>query len=144
MKLCRISDDHHLGCTRYGESFPVSAEAIDSSFCLPIGKAKVCFSSVVKSVRHSFCFSSCSYYVLYSQIEREGEHVTITAFSKMVGYALQVRVLVLFFAVSFYFYPTLNINNYLVFFHNCARLILVAAWLEFSLSAVNCKFLEYL
>ncbi|KAG9445495.1 hypothetical protein H6P81_016835 [Aristolochia fimbriata] len=46
----------------YGESFPVSAEALDSSFCLPIGKAK---------------------------IEREGKHVTITAFSKMVGYALK-------------------------------------------------------
>jgi len=28
---------------RYGESFPVSAEVLDSSFCLPIGKAKVCF-----------------------------------------------------------------------------------------------------
>ncbi|KAJ0973557.1 hypothetical protein J5N97_021516 [Dioscorea zingiberensis] len=42
--------------------FPVSAEALDSSFCLPIGKAK---------------------------IEREGKDVTITAFSKMVGYALQ-------------------------------------------------------
>ncbi|EXB40354.1 hypothetical protein L484_017496 [Morus notabilis] len=47
----------------YGESFPVSAEALDSSFCLPIGKAK---------------------------IEREGKDVTITAFSKMVGYALKV------------------------------------------------------
>ncbi|KAJ1383240.1 Transketolase-like, pyrimidine-binding domain [Sesbania bispinosa] len=46
----------------YGESFPVSAEALDSSFCLPIGKAK---------------------------IEREGKDVTITAFSKMVGYALK-------------------------------------------------------
>ncbi|WOL16162.1 pyruvate dehydrogenase E1 component subunit beta-2, mitochondrial [Canna indica] len=46
----------------YGESFPVSAEVFDSSFCLPIGKAK---------------------------IEREGKHVTITAYSKMVGYALQ-------------------------------------------------------
>ncbi|KAL2329430.1 hypothetical protein Fmac_017011 [Flemingia macrophylla] len=46
----------------YGESFPVSAEALDSSFCLPIGKAK---------------------------IEREGKDVTITAYSKMVGYALQ-------------------------------------------------------
>ncbi|KAF6137964.1 hypothetical protein GIB67_041837 [Kingdonia uniflora] len=46
----------------YGESFPVSAEILDSSFCLPIGKAK---------------------------IEREGKDVTITAFSKMVGYALQ-------------------------------------------------------
>ncbi|XP_035832253.1 pyruvate dehydrogenase E1 component subunit beta-1, mitochondrial isoform X2 [Helianthus annuus] len=46
----------------YGESFPVSAEALDSSFCLPIGKAK---------------------------IEREGKDITITAFSKMVGYALK-------------------------------------------------------
>ncbi|XP_052205368.1 pyruvate dehydrogenase E1 component subunit beta-1, mitochondrial-like [Diospyros lotus] len=46
----------------YGESFPVSAEALDSSFSLPIGKAK---------------------------IEREGKNVTITAFSKMVGYALK-------------------------------------------------------
>ncbi|KAL6601243.1 hypothetical protein ACP70R_044463 [Stipagrostis hirtigluma subsp. patula] len=46
----------------YGESFPVSDEVLDSSFCLPIGKAK---------------------------IEREGKDVTITAFSKMVGFALQ-------------------------------------------------------
>ncbi|CAD6264868.1 unnamed protein product [Miscanthus lutarioriparius] len=46
----------------YGESFPVSDEVLDSSFCLPIGKAK---------------------------IERQGKDVTITAFSKMVGYALQ-------------------------------------------------------
>ncbi|XP_045796452.1 pyruvate dehydrogenase E1 component subunit beta, mitochondrial-like isoform X1 [Trifolium pratense] len=46
----------------YGESFPVSAEVLDSSFCLPIGKAK---------------------------IEREGKDVTITAFSKMVGFALK-------------------------------------------------------
>ncbi|KAH7570547.1 hypothetical protein ACOSP7_018781 [Xanthoceras sorbifolium] len=46
----------------YGESFPVSAEALDSSFCLPIGKAK---------------------------IEREGKDVTITAFSKMVGFSLK-------------------------------------------------------
>lgn len=46
----------------YGESFPVSAEVLDSSFCLPIGKAK---------------------------IEREGKDVTITAFSKMVGFSLQ-------------------------------------------------------
>ncbi|KAF8378047.1 hypothetical protein HHK36_029381 [Tetracentron sinense] len=46
----------------YGESFPLSADALDSSFCLPIGKAK---------------------------IEREGNDVTITAFSKMVGYALK-------------------------------------------------------
>uniref|UniRef100_A0A1D1XYD4 Pyruvate dehydrogenase E1 component subunit beta n=1 Tax=Anthurium amnicola TaxID=1678845 RepID=A0A1D1XYD4_9ARAE len=47
----------------YGQSFPVSDEVLDSSFCLPIGKAK---------------------------IEREGKDVTITAFSKMVGFALQV------------------------------------------------------
>lgn len=46
----------------YGESFPVSEDVLDSSFCLPIGKAK---------------------------IEREGRDVTITAFSKMVGYALK-------------------------------------------------------
>ncbi|GKV36360.1 hypothetical protein SLEP1_g44501 [Rubroshorea leprosula] len=47
---------------RYIESFPFSAEALDSSFCLPIGKAK---------------------------IELEGKDVTSTAFSKMVGYALK-------------------------------------------------------
>ncbi|KAL7161901.1 hypothetical protein ACSBR2_042391 [Camellia fascicularis] len=47
----------------YGESFPVSAEILDSSFCLPIGKAK---------------------------IEREGKDVTITAFSRMVGFVLKV------------------------------------------------------
>ncbi|MBA0649030.1 hypothetical protein Goklo_016643 [Gossypium klotzschianum] len=46
----------------YGESFPVSDEVLDSSFCLPIGKAK---------------------------IEKKGKDVTITAFSKMVGYALK-------------------------------------------------------
>ncbi|XP_071693035.1 pyruvate dehydrogenase E1 component subunit beta-1, mitochondrial-like isoform X2 [Rutidosis leptorrhynchoides] len=46
----------------YGESFPVSAEVLDSSFCLPIGKAK---------------------------IERKGKDITITAYSKMVGYALK-------------------------------------------------------
>ncbi|KAF3786270.1 Pyruvate dehydrogenase E1 component subunit beta-1, partial [Nymphaea thermarum] len=46
----------------YGEAFPVSEEALDSNFCLPIGKAK---------------------------IERSGSDATITAFSKMVGYALQ-------------------------------------------------------
>ncbi|KAJ0052370.1 hypothetical protein Pint_01243 [Pistacia integerrima] len=46
----------------YGESFPVSPEVLDSSFCLPLGKA---------------------------QIEREGKDVTITAFSKMVGHALK-------------------------------------------------------
>ncbi|GAB4860373.1 hypothetical protein Ancab_035531 [Ancistrocladus abbreviatus] len=46
----------------YGESFPVSAEVLDPNFCIPIGKAK---------------------------IERQGKDVTITAYSKMVGYALQ-------------------------------------------------------
>lgn len=46
----------------YGESFPVSEEVLDSSFCLPIGKAK---------------------------IEREGKEVTIVAFSKMVGLSLK-------------------------------------------------------
>ncbi|KAH9611773.1 hypothetical protein KSS87_010755 [Heliosperma pusillum] len=46
----------------YGESFPVSEEVLDSNFTVPIGKAK---------------------------IERQGKDVTITAFSKMVGYALQ-------------------------------------------------------
>lgn len=46
----------------YGEAFPVSAEVLDSGFCIPIGKAK---------------------------IEREGKHVTITAFSKMVGFSLK-------------------------------------------------------
>ncbi|KAL4280895.1 hypothetical protein GQ457_03G006990 [Hibiscus cannabinus] len=46
----------------YGESFSVSDEVLDSSFCLPIGKAK---------------------------IERVGRDVTITAFSKMVGHALK-------------------------------------------------------
>eukprot|EP00249_Psilotum_nudum_P014095 c24665_g1_i1 orf=831-1970(-) len=46
----------------YGESFPMSAEALDPSFTLPIGKAK---------------------------IELVGSDVTITAFSKMVGLALK-------------------------------------------------------
>ncbi|CAK9225980.1 unnamed protein product [Sphagnum troendelagicum] len=46
----------------YGESFPVSPDVLDSSFTLPIGQAK---------------------------IEREGKDITITAFSKMVGYALK-------------------------------------------------------
>ncbi|XP_028063345.1 pyruvate dehydrogenase E1 component subunit beta-1, mitochondrial isoform X4 [Camellia sinensis] len=46
----------------YGESFRISAEVLDSSFCLPIGKAKV---------------------------EREGKDVTITTFSRMVGYAIE-------------------------------------------------------
>lgn len=32
---------------RYGESFHVSDEVLDSSFCLSIGKAKVCFPVVM-------------------------------------------------------------------------------------------------
>lgn len=46
----------------YGLSFPVSDEVLDSNFTVPIGKAKV---------------------------ERQGKDVTITAFSKMVGFALE-------------------------------------------------------
>ncbi|KAK4488736.1 hypothetical protein RD792_004517 [Penstemon davidsonii] len=46
----------------YGEAFPVSDEVVDSSFCIPIGKAK---------------------------IEKQGKHVTITSFSKMVGFSLK-------------------------------------------------------
>ncbi|THG23031.1 hypothetical protein TEA_027030 [Camellia sinensis var. sinensis] len=46
----------------YGESFLISAEVLDSSFCLLIGKAKV---------------------------KREGKDVTITTFSRMVGYAIK-------------------------------------------------------
>ncbi|CAL9775969.1 unnamed protein product [Musa acuminata subsp. burmannicoides] len=46
----------------YGESFPISAEVLDSSFCLPIGKAKV------YRTRRKIC----------------------NKFSKMVGHALQV------------------------------------------------------
>ncbi|XP_002979756.2 pyruvate dehydrogenase E1 component subunit beta-1, mitochondrial [Selaginella moellendorffii] len=46
----------------YGENFPVSSQVRDPNFTLPIGKAKV---------------------------EREGTDVTITAFSKMVGFALK-------------------------------------------------------
>lgn len=47
----------------YGVSFPVSAEAQDKDFVVPIGKAK---------------------------IMKEGTDVTIVAFSRMVGYALEV------------------------------------------------------
>ncbi|ONK56127.1 uncharacterized protein A4U43_C10F4400 [Asparagus officinalis] len=50
----------------YGQSFPVSEEVLDSSFCLPIGKAK---------------------------IERKGEDVTIVAYSKMVDFSLQAAEL---------------------------------------------------
>jgi pyruvate dehydrogenase E1 component beta subunit len=46
----------------YGQSFMVSDAVLDKDFVLPIGKAK---------------------------IMREGKHVTITAFSRMVGVALQ-------------------------------------------------------
>lgn len=70
----------------------MSAEVLDSSFSLPIGKAKVCALTV-----KPFCTSHLNpsnffflFYIFLSQIEREGKDVTITAFSKMVGYALQV------------------------------------------------------
>ena len=46
----------------YGIPFDVTDEIMDKDFLLPIGKAK---------------------------IEREGEDITITAFSKMVGHSLQ-------------------------------------------------------
>ncbi|CAL5341599.1 unnamed protein product [Camellia sinensis] len=49
------------GMWLYGESFPISAKVLDSSFYLPIGKAKV---------------------------EREGKDVMITTFSRM-GYAIK-------------------------------------------------------
>ncbi|KAI8023648.1 hypothetical protein LOK49_LG03G01362 [Camellia lanceoleosa] len=48
---------------RYGESFPISAEVLDSNFCLAIGKAKV---------------------------ERDGKDVMITTFSRMMGYAIKI------------------------------------------------------
>lgn len=46
----------------YGQSFPVTPEILDKDFTLPLGKAK---------------------------IMREGKDITITAFSRMVGVALQ-------------------------------------------------------
>lgn len=46
----------------YGVEFDMTAEELDPSFTLPIGKA---------------------------HIERPGKDVTITAFSKMVGHSLQ-------------------------------------------------------
>jgi pyruvate dehydrogenase E1 component beta subunit len=58
-----IRDDNPVVCLEnelmYGQSFQVPT---DKDFVIPIGKAK---------------------------IERAGDHVTITAFSKMVGYALK-------------------------------------------------------
>ncbi|XP_020547297.1 pyruvate dehydrogenase E1 component subunit beta-1, mitochondrial-like [Sesamum indicum] len=38
----------------YGDSFPVSAEALDSSFCLPIGKAKIEREGNDVTVNHCF------------------------------------------------------------------------------------------
>ncbi|KAG2488816.1 hypothetical protein HYH03_012615 [Edaphochlamys debaryana] len=46
----------------YGQAFPVTPEVLDKDFVLPIGKAKVM---------------------------REGKHVTLVSFSKMVGYCLK-------------------------------------------------------
>jgi len=91
-------------CFRYGESFPVSAEVLDSSFCLPIGKAKVTFKHYLQEYCSFFSpiILLCSldtiivvHLVIFCcpQIEREGKDVTITAFSKMVGYALKVCLL---------------------------------------------------
>lgn len=86
-------------CFRYGESFPVSDEARDSSFCLPIGKAKVTLLMTSKMIvpisiilLSSLHFSIHVQFMIIcsSQIEREGKDVTITAFSKMVGYSLKV------------------------------------------------------
>lgn len=132
-----------LSCS-YGESFPVSAEAVDSSFCLPIGKAKVFIylfillkSNATKTTFFTTCWCGKFYWFWHGptndttllstidnllsqqlwkklclqtycclflllviiefslfcwrwQIEIEGKDVTITAFSKMVGYALKV------------------------------------------------------
>lgn len=47
----------------YGESFPVDDAVLDKDFLIPIGKAKVM---------------------------REGEHVTLVSFGKMVGYCMKV------------------------------------------------------
>lgn len=81
---------------RYGESFPVSAESLDSSFCLPIGKAKVHMFCLVFLICPKF-LASMSYSVIFLlQVEKEGKDVTITAFSKMVGYALQVNIDLMF------------------------------------------------
>ncbi|KXZ42127.1 hypothetical protein GPECTOR_199g355 [Gonium pectorale] len=46
----------------YGQAFPVTPQVLDKDFTLPIGKAKVM---------------------------REGKHVTLVSFSKMVGYCLK-------------------------------------------------------
>ncbi|KAG2435945.1 hypothetical protein HXX76_007140 [Chlamydomonas incerta] len=46
----------------YGQAFPVTPQVLDKDFVLPIGKAKVM---------------------------REGKHVTLVSFSKMVGYCLK-------------------------------------------------------
>ncbi|CAI0381388.1 unnamed protein product [Linum tenue] len=77
----------------YGEAFPVSAEVLDSNFALPIGKAKVMVWTSYSSVFVACCNVHCNclpiYGFLFQQIEREGKDVTITAFSKMVGFALK-------------------------------------------------------
>lgn len=88
----------------------MSAEALDSSFCLPIGKAKVWFSDPGKLTVRRCYFSTyvlgqcpiflCLKIIHCRQIEREGKDVTITAFSKMVGLALKVRNLC--FLLSFW------------------------------------------
>ena len=50
-----------LCCLRYGESFPVSAEVLDSSFTAPIGKAKVILLLLLIYFRRWFLFWYSSY-----------------------------------------------------------------------------------
>ena len=78
--------------SRYGELFPVSAEVLDPSFVLPIGKAKVRIGQCTDVFLLKHVLSTILNCFLWKQIEREGTDVTITAFSKMVGFALKVSL----------------------------------------------------
>ena len=78
--------------SRYGELFPVSAEVLDPSFVLPIGKAKVRIEECTDVFLLKHVLSTILICFLRKQIEREGTDVTITAFSKMVGFALKVKI----------------------------------------------------
>lgn len=51
----------HCCRLRYGDSFPVSAEVLDSSFTAPIGKAKVIQLLLLIYFRRwfLFCYLSC-------------------------------------------------------------------------------------
>jgi len=51
---------------RYGETFPVSAEVLDSSFCLPIGKAKVFLPQVWKIILLNVSAVSCYFIMLFN------------------------------------------------------------------------------